>query len=230
PNSSPNSSQLIDFQISNNGRYVFTIGKNDRTVFMWKIKTGSVETMYQLGGEELQPFYCLIEGGCNGFLYQEMRDLFYYMQILQQGEQVCVPRVVSNRINIGELPDLMRACGYYPSEYEIENLLTDIRYKEFDDTGTVKETVTFCEFVKLFINHKPAYGYPVEKLEECFEVITTFTDEYGRKDMPKDDFIEAITTTGEQVSSEQIFRCLATLLHADTTMELQGQRDFSFMS
>ncbi|KAJ3622247.1 hypothetical protein MTP99_002770 [Tenebrio molitor] len=221
--------ELVDFRISFDGKYVFTFGKNDRTVFMWKVKIASVETMHILGGVELQPFYCLIEGGRSGFLYQEMRDLFYYMQILQQGEQICAPRVVSNCINIGELPDLMRACGYYPSEYEIENLLTDLRYKEFDDNGILKDKVTFCEFVKLFINHKPAYGYAIDNVEEAFETITTFTDEYKSDDMPREDFIEAITTTGEQVSNEQIFRCLATLLHADVIPEQFGERDFSFM-
>ncbi|XP_063918650.1 cilia- and flagella-associated protein 251-like [Zophobas morio] len=222
--------EIADFKISNDGRHVFTVGKDDRTVFMWKVRTTSVETMHILGGLELQPYYCLIEGGRGGFLYQEMRDLFYYMQILQQGEQISAPRTVTNYINIGELPDLMRACGYYPSEYEIENLLTDIRYKLFDDSGILKDKVTFCEFVKLFINHKPAYGYTIDALEEAFEAITTFTDEYGGSDMPRDDFIEALTTTGEQVSTEQIYRCFATLLHAETTSgDLSGERDFGFM-
>ncbi|XP_015838551.1 cilia- and flagella-associated protein 251 [Tribolium castaneum] len=221
--------ELLDFQMCKDGKYVFTIGKNDRSVFMWRVKTASVETMHILGGVELQPYYCLIEGGRAGFLYQEMRDLFYYMQILQQGEQICAPRVVSNCINLGELPDLMRACGYYPSEYEIENLLTDMRYKEYDENGMLKDKVTFCEFVKLFINHKPAYGYTIESLEESFETITTFSDEYGASDMSREDFIEAITTTGEQVSNEQIFRCLITLLHETETPDQFGERDFSFM-
>ncbi|XP_044268717.1 cilia- and flagella-associated protein 251-like [Tribolium madens] len=221
--------ELLDFKMCKDGKYVFTIGKNDRSVFMWRVKTASVETMNILGGVELQPYYCLIEGGRGGFLYQEMRDLFYYMQILQQGEQICAPRVVSNSINLGELPDLMRACGYYPSEYEIENLLTDMRYKEYDENGMLKDKVTFCEFVKLFINHKPAYGYTIESLEESFETITTFSDEYGASDMSREDFIEAITTTGEQVSNEQIFRCLITLLHETETPDQFGERDFSFM-
>lgn len=104
-----------------------------------------------------------------------------------------------------------------------------MRYKEFDDNGIMKDKVTFCEFVRLFINHKPAYGYTIESIEESFEAITTFTDEYGSSDMPRDDFIEAITTTGEQVSNEQLFRCLATLLHEDVSSEQFGERDFSFM-
>jgi WD40 repeat protein len=30
--------ELVDFRISFDGKYVFTFGKNDRTVFMWKVK------------------------------------------------------------------------------------------------------------------------------------------------------------------------------------------------
>lgn len=71
------------------------------------------------GGPELEPFYCLIEGGANGWLFSEMKDLFYYMQLLHQGENTSLPRIVSDTIPIIELPDLMKACGYYPSEYDV---------------------------------------------------------------------------------------------------------------
>lgn len=33
-----------------------------------------------------------------------------------------LPRVVSDYIPITELPDLMRACGFYLSEYEVNGL------------------------------------------------------------------------------------------------------------
>lgn len=41
------------------------------------------------------------------------------MQILHQGENTVLPRVVSDQIAVVELPDLMKACGYYPTEYEV---------------------------------------------------------------------------------------------------------------
>lgn len=76
--------------------------------------------MEKIGGIELYPFYCLIEGGLKGWLFKEMQDLFYYMQILHQGENTPLPRVVSDVIPVSELPDLMRAVGFYPTEYEVE--------------------------------------------------------------------------------------------------------------
>lgn len=70
------------------------------------------------GGTELEPFYCLLEGGKNGWLFQEIQDLFFYMQILQQ-ENIDLPRRVSDSINLTEVPHLVRTCGFYPSKFEV---------------------------------------------------------------------------------------------------------------
>lgn len=75
--------------------------------------------MFEKGGIELEPFYGLIDEGTDGWLFKEMQDLFYYMQILNQGENSPEPRNVSNKIELTELPCLMRAIGYYPTEYDV---------------------------------------------------------------------------------------------------------------
>lgn len=75
--------------------------------------------MITKGGTELQPFFTLIEGGVNGWLSQEMQDLFYYMQILNQGEDSPDLRKITNKIPLTELPTMCRAIGFYPTEYEV---------------------------------------------------------------------------------------------------------------
>lgn len=80
-----------------------------------------MESFCGRGGVDLEPYYGLIEGGRNGWLFAEMQDLFYYMQILHHGENTITRRQVSDNIPIEELPDLMRACGYYMSEFEVQN-------------------------------------------------------------------------------------------------------------
>lgn len=81
-----------------------------------------METFCAYGGTDLEPYYCLIEGGRNGWLFAEMQDLFYYMQILHHGENTITRRQVSDYIPIEELPDLMRACGFYMSDFEVTSL------------------------------------------------------------------------------------------------------------
>lgn len=75
--------------------------------------------MAQLGEEGLSPFYCLIEGGEKGWLANEMKDMFYYAQILHQEENTTVPRIISNTVVVEQIPNLMRAIGYYPTNKEV---------------------------------------------------------------------------------------------------------------
>lgn len=79
----------------------------------------AVDNLEALGGHNLEPYYCLIEGGSTGWVFKEMQDLFYYMQILHQDENTLVQRFASDKIPCVELPDLMRACGFYPTEFEV---------------------------------------------------------------------------------------------------------------
>lgn len=79
----------------------------------------SVDVLAHLGGKGLAPYYCLIEGGEKGWLINEMKDLFYYAQILHQGENVITPRLISDKVSTKEVPNLMRVVGYYPSNEEV---------------------------------------------------------------------------------------------------------------
>lgn len=75
--------------------------------------------MTESGGKELLPFHCLIEGGGKGWLIKEMKDLFYYAQILHQGEYTTDARIASDTVVIEQIPNLMRAIGYYPNNKEV---------------------------------------------------------------------------------------------------------------
>lgn len=59
----------------------------------------SVEEMSQQGGKNYVPFYPLIKGGKNGWCFKEMKNLFYYSQILEQGENISV------KISIKQIPN-----------------------------------------------------------------------------------------------------------------------------
>jgi len=75
--------------------------------------------MAQLSGEGLSPFHDLIEGGKKGWLINEMKDLFYYAQILHQGENTTAPRIVSDTVVVEQISNLMRAIGYFPTNAEV---------------------------------------------------------------------------------------------------------------
>ncbi|XP_017757686.1 PREDICTED: WD repeat-containing protein 66-like [Eufriesea mexicana] len=164
--------KITDICISYDGNLLFTSGYNDSCILIWKIKSRSVEVLAHLGGRGIAPYYCLLEGGRNGWLINEMKDMFYYAQILHQGENMTGPRVLSETVSTKEIPNLMRAVGYYPSNEEIEILMGEISYKNYAETGYLVEEIKFEDFVKLYLNHRPAFGISLQEIKDAFRFFT----------------------------------------------------------
>ena len=101
---------MTEVVVSYDGQYVFTAGGEDCTVNMWTVNTlwvcvcvcviilcvgdfiykiimffssfcSSLEANALLGGEDLEPFYSLIEGGREGTFFSELEEFFYYVQM-----------------------------------------------------------------------------------------------------------------------------------------------------
>ncbi|KAK9722521.1 WD domain, G-beta repeat [Popillia japonica] len=221
--------KLLDYALSPCGRYIFTDGDDDSCVLMWEINTEAVENLIKVGGKELEPFYCLIEGGANGWLFTEMQNLFYYMQILHQGENSQLPRNVSDCIALTEVPDLMRACGFYPTEYEVEIMLNDVRLHFLQLSDTNEEEITFIDFIKLYINHRPAHGISLDKLRRAFEGFCELGD-YADAHISGEEFANVICTQGERFGEEAAKKCLSILLRCNQEEEVENEDEgFSFL-
>jgi Ca2+-binding EF-hand superfamily protein len=52
--------------------------------------------------------------------------------------------IVTGKIPLEEIPSLFRAVGFYPSESEVSDMMSEVRYKTFVNTG---ETQDFVELV-----------------------------------------------------------------------------------
>ena len=50
---------------------------------VWILYFSALEAQSKLGGEDLIPFYGLLEGGRDGELFAELEDYFYYAQLRQ---------------------------------------------------------------------------------------------------------------------------------------------------
>ncbi|XP_023289872.1 cilia- and flagella-associated protein 251 [Orussus abietinus] len=177
--------------VSSCGKKLFTLGYNDHSVFMWKINLRSVDIMARLGGSGLSPYYCLLEGGSNGWLVQELQDLFYYAQILQQGENTMTTRIVTDKVSVKQLPNLMRAIGFYPSNYELEDMMNEVIYKNYAETGQRVDEISFEELIKLYINHRPAFGISSYEMKKAF---SAFDDSAGSQNpkMSLEAFIDVL--------------------------------------
>lgn len=58
--------KITDVCVSADGRYMFTSGGEDLAVNMWSIDVTPIEQAIAMGGDGIEPFINLIEGGREG--------------------------------------------------------------------------------------------------------------------------------------------------------------------
>jgi len=52
--------------------------------------------------------------------------------------------------------------------------MAEIRYKRYVETGKLVEEITFEELVRLYVNHRPAFGLCMRHIKDAFR---TFVEE-----------------------------------------------------
>ncbi|XP_051888473.1 cilia- and flagella-associated protein 251 [Pristis pectinata] len=204
-------SMVSNIACSYDGRYIFTAGGDDCTVHMWKVDLVAHEAVTALGGEDLIPFYGLLEGGRDGELFREMENYFYYSQLRYQHISTMETRVVSTHIPLQEIPFMMRALGFYPTEKEIEDMLNEVKFSKYVDMGKYVTDIDLGEFIKLYINHRPAFGISASELQHTFDVLG-YENENGEKAIALGELLQLLQTRGECMSEEEVAETLSTLL------------------
>ncbi|CAL8344525.1 unnamed protein product [Lota lota] len=192
------------------GRFVFTSGGADCTVLRWEINRDGLQAAASLGGSHLDPFYALLEGGRGGTLCLEMEDFFYYCQLRHQGIDSMATRQVSSSIPLTEVPFLMRALGFFPTEQELEDMQNEVKFSKYAETGKYVKEVDLAEFLRLYINHRPAFGISREELAESFRVLGVW-DGTGQPAIPRDQLLELLQARGEHMREDEVVECFTVL-------------------
>ena len=191
--------EIADFCASADGRYLFTCGGDDLSVKMWAIDVNPIEQAIAMGGQEIEPFINLIEGGRDGNIYQDMKDFFYYSMIRSKDENTTKTRKLDGTVPLEELPNLMRAMGYYPTDQEVHNMKDEVKFSVFSDQGDPTNNVNMDTFIKLFVNHRPVYGIGKNTIEDAFRDLTD-----GNIQITRDDLIGLLNHEGEQFGVEDL--------------------------
>ncbi|MCI4392496.1 hypothetical protein PGIGA_G00146660 [Pangasianodon gigas] len=205
------SSGVSHLACSHDGRYIFTAGGGDRTVFSWEISCPALEAAAALGGKDLIPFYTLLEGGRDGELFEAIKDLFYYCQLHSQGIDSMETRQASTRIPLSEVPYLIRALGFYPTEQELEDMQNEVKFSRYAETGKYVSDIDLEEFIKLYVNHRPAFGISKQELYKAFQVLGV-PDEDGKPVITREELLELLQARGEHMTEEELAECFVTLL------------------
>jgi len=186
----------------------------------------ALERTVKAGGEGVAPFVALIDGGADGPLYQEMMDYFYYAQLRAQGEDTTEPRRITGLVPVSEVGNLMRSLGFYPSEKEVEDLMSEAQVMAKAAGRDVTDSLTFHELLRLYVNHRPVFGISKEQVQEAFDTIGVDMD--GK--MNRDALLRALSQHDEGISGDDLAQCLRALIGTDDAKTLKkriGAKEFA---
>ena len=186
--------EVSDICTSSDGRFIFTCGGDDLAVNMWQVDVSPIEQAIALGGEGIDPFINLIEGGRDGQTFQDMNDFFYYAMIRSKEENTTKTRKLDGKVPVEQIPYLMRAMGYYPTQQEERNMIQELRFSVLADKCEPNTHVPLDTFIQLFVNHRPVYGIGKNNIEEAFNalIMTKSTGDYNSGKLSREELISAL--------------------------------------
>uniref|UniRef100_A0A8C7Z5G8 Cilia- and flagella-associated protein 251 n=1 Tax=Oryzias sinensis TaxID=183150 RepID=A0A8C7Z5G8_9TELE len=182
---------------SYDGKFVFTTGVSDYSSIMWEINLNVLEAAAALGGKDMISFYSQLDGGQEGKLYRDIEDFFYYCQIRHYGSSLMKKQPKPTEIPLSEVPSLMRAVGYFPTEQEIEDMQNEIKFSRYAETGKYVTDIDLQEFIKLYVNHRPAFGIPSNELVQAFHVLAK-SNSTGQPVLQRQELLDLLQARGQE--------------------------------
>ncbi len=75
--------------------------------------------------------------------------MFYLLQYLDsQGEDSIHSHKIGTKVALKEVPFIMRALGFYPTEKEVDDLINEVKFSRFVTTGEYVDEIGFEELIQ----------------------------------------------------------------------------------
>ena len=162
------------------------------------------------GGVGIEPYVAQLDGGVGGDFYQEMIDHFYYAQLRAQGEDTTMPRKITGEVPVPQLGNLMRALGFYPSQREIDEMTQEARLVAASKREHA-DSITFDEFLVMYVNHRPIFGVSKEQIAQAFAAISVD----GSGSLSRESLLRALASHDEALAGDDLAQCLRMLTGTD---------------
>ncbi|VDL18861.1 unnamed protein product [Hymenolepis diminuta] len=130
--------------ISRDRRFIFTAGGPDNSMHMWRADPGVLVAQTHAYCNPMQPFYDML----TEVQLNDLKDFFYLSLLRVQGVDSMDTRKTSYTIPITEIPNLTRAMGLFLSEFDVENMMNEVKYSQYSSTGFLIDEFDLDTFIK----------------------------------------------------------------------------------
>ncbi|KAI9218549.1 hypothetical protein BC828DRAFT_388284 [Blastocladiella britannica] len=145
---------------------------------------------------DMAAFRYLINPTGDRGVQRRLEDLFYYGQIREQGESVPGTRHrLRDTLGVSVLPDMMRALGHFPSEHDVQQMLSMVQLRALENAK--EEGVSLDEMVKLFLNYRDAVPLGTDQVSGAVQAIESSSGAVG-------DLESFLMTYGEAMTADEL--------------------------
>ena len=120
----------------------------------------------------------------------------------------------------------MRSLGFYPSEKEVEGLMTEAQVMAKAAGRDAADSLSFDELLQLYVNHRPVFGISKEQIQEAFDTIGVDVD----SKVSRDALFRALAQHDEGITGDDLAQCLRALMGTDDVKSLKkrlGAKEFA---
>jgi len=204
--SSAHPQQIVAAEVDRFGRYFLTMGGFESTIHFWVVNCKE-ETNFA-GDRKGHDFSELLEGGCDGQICQKIHECFD--AIAQNCGEIIDERMM---IPIEEMISIFRVVGYYPSEEDISNIVSEEPTDAYVDVGSV---------IQIFVNYKPPEKIKRDEISKAF---LTLGNENGA--ILWSDLAPILCSEGEQMSKTELLTCIKSFVGKFVSPDNLGEANMS---
>ena len=201
--------------LSHDTRRLLTAGGADGVANLWAVNVAALDAAAEAAPAPAGPgatwHASLLEGGPAGEFASEIKDYFFFAQIKAQGEESMAARTMRGAVPVEDVGDILRALGYYPSAAELADMRSELDAKAAEAGRDPPATVSFPEFLRLFVNYRPVFGVTKEHVAEAFDVLGA---DPATGQLSRVALVKALRSQGEAMPAAELEACLAALTGA----------------
>lgn len=88
----------------------------------------------------------------------------------------------------------------------MEDIQNEVKFSRYAETGKYVSDIDLEEFIKLYVNHRPAFGISKQDLFKAFQVLG-MPDENGKPVITREELLELLQARG-RIQIYHITNCL----------------------